>query len=95
VWRIAFQAAVDEPEQVLWVVAGLEQAQLDHVAWDGSWGVLLELHGADFESESHEQPPGSMSDRIELLAQLPDPVLNRFVKFIGMKYWMFEIDADL
>ena len=94
-WRIAFQAAVDEPEQVLWVVAGLEQAQLDHVAWDGSWGVLLDLHGADFESESHEQPPSSMPDRIELLAQLPDPVLNRFVKFIGMKDGMFEIDADL
>lgn len=94
-WRIAFQAAVDEPEQVLWVVAGLEQAQLDHVAWDGSWGVLLELHGADFESESHEQPPSSMPDRIELLAQLLDPVLKRFVKFIGMKDWMLEIDADL
>jgi len=95
VWRIAFQAAVDEPEQVFWVVAGLEQAQLNHVAWDGSWGVLLELHGADFESESYEQPPGSMSDRIELLTQLPDPILNRFVKFIGMKDRMFEIDADL
>jgi hypothetical protein len=95
VWRIAFQAAVDEPEQVFWVVAGLEQAQLNHVAWDGSWGVLLELHGADFETESHEQPPGSMSDRIELLTQLPDPILDRFVKFIGMKYWMFEIYADL
>ena len=94
-WRIAFQAAVDEPEQVLWVVAGLEQAQLDHVARDGSWGVLLELHGADFESESHEQPPSSMPDRIELLAQLLDPVLKRFVKFIGMKDGMFEIDADL
>ena len=94
-WRIAFQASVDKPEQVFWVVAGLEQAQLNHVAWDGSRGVLLELHGADFESESHEQPPGSMSDRIELLAQLPDPVLKRFVKFIGMKDRMFEIDADL
>lgn len=94
-WRIAFQAAIDEPEQVLWVVAGLEQAQLDHVAWDGSWRVLLELHGADFESESHEQPPGSMPDRIEVLAQLLHPVLKRFVKFIGMKDWMFEIDADL
>jgi hypothetical protein len=56
---------------------------------------LLELHGADFESESHEQPPGSMSDRIELLAQLPDPVLDRFVKFIGMEDWMLEIDTDL